>query len=209
MQQYTHSHWRTLIGISLLLSLSLLTACGGSPPTSFYMLSSNTLSPMGELSEAEKKKMPKVILQEVSMAAYLDRSSIVTRNGDSVRIEISEFDSWSEDLADGAQRVLSDVLMTSLLKEKVLLLSIDDDDADARKVFVFIRRLDGALQGQVTIDARWTVHTYDNRELVSGTFVETAPAGPSYETMVQAQSALVVKLAQSMTAPIGKALRKK
>ncbi len=195
--------------LGLMLCLSLLTACGGSPPTSFYMLESKSHSPVEELASINKKKMPKIILQEVQVPAYLDRTNITTRQSNGVTVEISDFNSWSEDLTDGIQRVLSDVLMPSLLKENVLLLSIDDDDADARKAFVFIQRFDGALQGQVTLDARWTVHSYDNRELVSGAFVESLPAGLDYTSMVQAQSALIVKLAQSMTAPIGKALHGK
>ncbi len=195
--------------LSLLLSMALLTACGGSPPTSFYILESNVNSPDKALAEAKTKKMPKVVLQEVTTPSYLDRSNITTRHADGVRLDIADFHSWSEDLSDGVHRVLSDVLMTTLLEEKVVLLSLDDDEADARKIFVFIRRLDGALQGHVTLDARWTVHTYDNRELVSGVFVESMPAGPTYTDLVKAQSALVVKLAEHISGPIGQALHRK
>ncbi len=195
--------------LSLLLSFSLLTACGGSPPTTFYILESNVASPAKALADAQTKKMPKVILQEVTTPSYLDRSNITTRHADGVRLDIADFHSWSEDLSDGAHRVLSDVLMTSLLKEDVMLLSLDDDASDARKIFVFIRRLDGTLQGQVTLDARWTMHTYDNRELVSGVFVESMPAGLTYTSLVQAQSALMVKLAEHISGPIGQALHRK
>ncbi len=195
--------------VSLMLTLTLLSACGGSPPTTFYMLESNILSPVQELAESNTKKMPKVVLQEVVIPAYLDRTSIITRQANAVTVQISEFDSWSEDLADGIDRVLSDTLMPALLKENVMLLSIDDDDADARKIFIFVHRFEGALQGQVILDARWTVHSYDNRELVSGAFVESLPAGDTYASMVKAQSALLVQLGQSMTAPMAKALHKK
>ncbi len=202
-------HFSSFAYLGALLCLTLLSACGGSPPTSFYMLESNSLSPVAQLNEANTKKMPKVILQEVDIPAYLDRTNITTRQANGVTLQISEFDSWSEDLTDGVQRVLSDTLMPALLEKEVLLLSIDDDDADAKKIFVFIHRLDGALQGQVTLDARWTVHTYDNRALVSGAFVESMPAGETYASLVKAQSALIIKLAQSMTEPMSEALSKR
>ncbi len=204
----TKAHLRTcFLGASLMV-LGLMSACA-SEPTSFYMLESKTFSPAKQLAEADKKKMPKVILQEVKIPAYLDRDSITTRDADGVRLTISEFNSWAEDMTDGSKRVISDVLMNSLLEKNVLLLSLDDDDADARKIFVFIHRFDGNIGGKVTIDARWTVHTYDNRELLSGAFVDSMGAGPSYETLVKAQSTLLVKLAQSMADPIAEKLSKK
>ncbi len=205
---FSGMHKRAYVGLICLLLLNLLQACS-SEPTSFYLLDSNTLSPAKALAEADKDKMPKVILQEVKIPAYLDRDSITTRHANGVTLNIAEFNSWGEDITEGAKRVLSDVLMTSLLEKEVLLISLDDDEADARKIFVFLHRFDGSIGGKITIDARWTVHTYDNRELVSGAFVDTMGAGADYASFVKAQSALLVKLAESMSEPIASALRKR
>ncbi len=203
------SYSRISLMLCMLCMLALLTACGGSPPTAFYTLESKVLSPAKELSATNTKKMPKIVLQEVKVPAYLDRNGITLREADGVTLTISDFNSWGENIADGARRVLSDVLMNTLLEREVLLLSLDDDSADAKKIFVFLHRLDGTIGGKVTIDARWTVHTYDNNELVSGAFVDSMSAGTTYATLVKAQSALLVKLAEHMTSPIADALQEK
>ncbi len=193
----------------LLLSFSLLTACGENIPTSYYVLNSNTHSPAEELKNTNTKRMPKILLQEVSIPSYLDRDAMVNRSASEVEVDIADYDSWAEGLDVGIQRVLGDVLMGSLLEHKVALLSMDSDGANARKLYVFIRRFDGQLNGSVYLDARWTLHNSEQKAIASGAFVDSANAGSTHASMVMAQSALLVNFAKEITVPVARAARKK
>ncbi len=192
-----------------LACLCLLSACGRSEPTSFFLLESKTASPTFEYSEKSKRKMPKIILEQVAIPAYLDRTSLINRENAGVKVEISEFNSWAESLDGGIQRILGDVLLGTLLKEDVLLIPINNDVANARKLFVFIQRFDGQLNGHVALDARWTLHNTANEAVASGAFAQTAPAGATFASMVAAQSSLLVQFAEHISKPIAKAARRR
>ena len=199
--------WANVKKIFVLPLLFVLCSCA-SEPTSYYMLASNTLSPQVEFTNLDKKKMPKILLQEVRIPDYLDRNSITLRDVDGVRLIITDFHAWGEDLESGVERVLRSELLSSLLKEKVLLLPLDDDKSDAMKLFVFLNRFDGRLQDKVIIDACWTLRSYDNREVASGSFVDEVLVGADIASVVVAQSELIVKLAEHITVPIAKASHK-
>ncbi len=198
----------TVKKLCVLLATTLLVACADPKPTTFYLLESNTLSPMEELNAVNTKKMPKILLQEINIPGYLDRDALINRPSSGVRVEIANFNSWAEELEGGIQRVLSDVLVGKLLKRDVALLSIDDDGANARKLYIFIQRFDGQLGGSATIDARWTLHNSLQVAIASGAFVDTTPAGPTYQSMVAAQSALLVKFAEHISGPIARAAKR-
>ncbi len=205
---YIRSMHKKVLYLGLLLSMVMLTACAEPKPTTFYVLDSNTRSPMEELQATNTKRMPKVLLQEIKIPDYLDRDALVNRPSHGVKVEIASFNSWAEGLEGGIQRVLSDVLMNTLLERRVALLSIDNDSAKAKKLYVFIQRFDGQLGGSATIDARWTLHNHALEAVASGAFVDSMPAGPTYDSMVAAQSKLLVKFAEYISDPIASAARK-
>ncbi len=191
----------------LIISLFLLTACGRSEPTSFYLLESKTLSPTHSYSAKNKRKMPKIVLQEVSIPAYLERSAIISRKGNGVLVDISEFNSWAEDLDNGVSRILSAVLLDELLKKNILLVPVNSENDNARKLFVFLQRFDGQIGGQVTIDARWVLQNSNSEALASGSFSEKSAAGANFASLVLAQSALLEKFAKHIQEPIVRAVR--
>ncbi len=193
-----------LLGIAILLS-----ACGRSEPTSFYILESKVASPTFEYSAKAKRKMPKVVLQEVSIPAYLDRIALVNRQNNGVKVEISEFNSWSEDLDGGISRTLSAVLLDSLLKQNILLVPVSSDNDRANKLFIFIQRFDGQIGGQAVLDVRWLLQNSNSEALAGGAFSEKAPAGTSYANMAAAQSALLVKFGEHINGTIARAVRGK
>ncbi len=188
-------------------SLFFMTACGRSEPTSFYLLESKTLSPTHSYLAKNKRKMPKIVLQEVVIPAYLERAAIVNRQSDGVRVDISEFNSWAEDLDDGISRTLSAVLLDELLKQNILLVPVNSDNDNASKLFVFLQRFDGQIGGQVVIDARWVLQNSNSEALASGSFSEKSAAGANFGSMVVAQSALLEKFAKHMPESIVRAIR--
>ncbi len=197
----------------VLLCALFITACGGrSPVTTFYVLDSGESTPVLELDQSdgkERKSMPKMQIRRVDIPHYLDRDALVSRERDGVRLLLAEFDSWGESLGNGTRRVMAEVLTPLLIQEGVLLQPLDDDSLGPWQIYVQIQRLDGPLQGDVVLDARWTVRSRYDEVLVSGAFVDKAPAGLTYTTMVQAQSALLKKMAESMAVPMAQAVKKK
>ncbi len=197
----------------IMCCICMLAACGGrSAVTTFYVLDSGESTPVLALDEADSKKkksMPKMQLRQIDIPQYLDRDALVSREADGVRLHLAEFNSWGESLSNGSRRVMAEVLTPLLIDQGVLLQPLDDDSLGPWQIFVQIQRFDGPLNGDVVLDARWTVRSRYDTVLVSGAFVDKEPAGLTYTTMVQAQSALLKKMATAMAEPITDAVKKK
>ncbi len=199
---------KTTIIIALMLTTLFMGACSRSPITTFYVLDSGQSTPLAlDADSKELKKMPQLQMRKVDIPGYLDRNTIVSREADNVRLHLAEFNSWGESLEKGAQRVLAEVLTPLLLEKEILVLPLDDDSIGPLQIFVQIQRFDGPFQGNIVLDARWTVQDRRDNVIISGAFVDKSPAGLTYTSMVQAQSALLKKLANSMVNPIAKALQ--
>ncbi len=198
-----NSHF--FLGLCLIF---LLSACGGrSASTSFYVLDSGESTPAVTIDNLENEDdMPKIQLRKVDIPKYLDRNSIITRESNGVRLQLANFDSWAESLDSGAKRVIATTLSPLLKEEDIILQPLDDDSLGPWQIFIQIQRFDGMLGQNVVLDASWTVRNNHDTTLISGTFVDQASAGLDYVSLVQAQSNLLKKLAQSMAAPISAAL---
>ena len=85
--------------------LFLLTACGSSPPTRFYMISADSTSASPSQTSADVS----VGVGPIRLPEYLDRPQIVTR-GNNARIELAEFDRWAEPLDRSFTAALVDYL---------------------------------------------------------------------------------------------------
>ena len=126
----------------------------------------------------------------VTLPGYLTRQQIVLREADGVNITIHEFDRWGESLGQGVSRVLCDALAVRGVSALPLRTGAKVDD----KHMLDIRRLDGPLEGNVTLDVVWRLQR-DGSVLNSGHLVKSRPAGDSIQSMVEAQSLLVQDLA--------------
>ena len=93
--------------VFLALLTLLLTACGRSAPTHFYLLDSGQ-PPL----TADSLPAASLSIAPVSVPDYLDRNGLVRRSDGQTRLEISELDIWAEPLGQGARRVLGEVLAT-------------------------------------------------------------------------------------------------
>ncbi len=195
---------------TILVLTLLLTACGmRSQETTFYILDSGQNTPIALDGIKNLEEMPSLQLSQVDMPKYLDRNSIITRDSNGVRLHIASFDSWAEPVESGAKRVIAEILTPLLLEKNVLLQPLDDNSLSPLQIFIQVQRFDGTIGQQVALDARWTVRDSSDEIIVSGAFVEQAPAGQNYTSLVQAHSTLLKKLAQSMANPITEALSKK
>ena len=175
---------------TLALSLALiLSGCAfpaqfhSSPSVRYYVLS----SPLPESSSSE---IAGIGVLPVTLPGYLTRQQIVLRDADGISITINEFDRWGESLGQGISRVLCDALAVRGIPALPLRTGAKVTD----KLMLDVRRLDGPLEGDVTLDVVWRLQR-DGDVLKSGHLVKSRPAGESITSMVEAQSLLVQDLA--------------
>ena len=184
--------------LSALVIALALTGCSlpaqlkSSPSVRYYVLS----SPLPEGSTSENAGIG---VLPVTLPGYLTRQQIVLREADGVNITINEFDRWGESLSQGISRVLCD----SLAVRGIPALPLRTGAKVDTKLMLDVRRLDGPLEGNVTLDVVWRLQR-DGSVLMSGHVVKSRPAGESIESMVEAQSLLV----QDLAAAIANAVRR-
>ena len=82
--------------VFLALLAVLLTACGRSAPTHFYLLDSGQ-PPL----TADALPAISLGIAPVSVPDYLDRNGLVRRSDGQARLEVSELDIWAEPLGQG------------------------------------------------------------------------------------------------------------
>jgi len=148
-----------LAPIALLVGLALAGGCvGKSSPTRFYVLNGSSKGPNGA------GRGPALGVGPVTLPAYLERPNIVTRQG--AKVEVAEFDRWSEPLADGVPRSLVAHLAEFMQTERILRFPWPGDESIEHQVVIDVSRFDGTVGGEVVLDARWRVLGPDRKELV-------------------------------------------
>lgn len=192
-----------LLPCLLCLPLLLGAGCTRTPDTTWFVLDSDIATP-----PVDKAKGPRLQIRKPDIPAYLDRNAIVTREGGGVRLKLAEFYAWAEPLGAGMQRVLAEVLTPALLEKNVLVQALDDDSGGALQLFVQVQRFDGILGGEATLEARWSLRTDGDVTVARGSFLDKEPSGGSYDTLVQAQSALLRRMGQALAAPLAAAAQK-
>ena len=175
---------------------------GVSAPTRFY-----TLVPMaGPPTEAipiSAERGPAIGVGPVTLPGYLDRREIVTRRGRD-EIELGEFDHWSEQLKDGAARVLAENLVVLLRTERVVLLSRQGSHPVQYQIAVDVARFEGAVGAAVTLEARWRILGRDGKELALRRSTVTEVAGAQgYGAVVAAMSRALGALSRDIATAIG------
>ena len=200
------------LNVTLTTLCILMLAAGGctkpSPPTSFYMV--------GPLA-AESAAVPTgpgehttvVVVETVKVSAYLDRNQIVTSLGDT-EFALADFNHWAEPLSDTLTRVVAENLSRMLADQSVQVLPATRSIPFDRSVDVEVLRLDGRMNGQVTLEARWAIFGADERNLlhVRKSQYREAVGGDTYKKLVTAYSRAVEHLCRDIAASLKEVVAK-
>ena len=147
--------------LGVLILAGIVSACGSSPPTHFYTLSTqpapNTAGQLGY-------PMRTVALGEVKLPDALDRPQIARQIGPN-QLEFAETDRWAGPLDDMTRRVLAADLRP-LLPAGTALVTNDSSTPAQTTVAVEVSRFDADKSGRVTLDANW--ETLDKNAKVVG-----------------------------------------
>ena len=183
--------------IAALAFAVLLSGCSfslpliGSPTeVHYYVLSAPEPVP-GSLNA------PRIGVLPVSLPGYLSRPQIVVREDDGVNILVRDFDRWGEELGRGVARVLC----ASMAREGVSAVPLRTGTQVDAKLMLDLRRLDGTMGGDVTLDAVWTVQK-GKTVYRSGHVVKKLPAGEGVAGMIETQSRLIEVLAGEIAASL-------
>jgi uncharacterized lipoprotein YmbA len=217
---------KKMIGV-LILGLALAgCVTKASPPTYFYMIA--PLVPRAqEPSSAMDKEQTVIAIRNVLIPSYLDRNQIVTRL-DEVEYELGEFDQWAEPINDNLTRAVAQNLSRMLAADAVDVFPAAKEVAYEYSIGIEVIRLDGKLDDQVTMIARWAIFGADEEDLIVLRKFEhrekidpeikkkkSKPqgTGPTYErenykALVIAQSRAVEKLSRDIAAGVKEILKK-
>ena len=182
--------------------LVLLTGCGTSPKTSFYMLNggggdfdSNTTNGTGGLV---------IAVWPVVLPDILDRSEIVTRTGQ-YQVDLADFDWWAGDLGQNMTRLLGGHLVARLESDSIV--SATGWGARLKKDYqikIRVERFDGELGGKVVFRGFWVLlDGSGTKEVIRKVFeFKTTATDKSYTAMVAALSQLTLKLSDAIATAI-------
>jgi len=188
------------IGIAFLLMA--LTACAGSVPTRFYILT--PLEDAGREAQGTASS-PRVTIGigPVTFPAYLDRQQIVTRVSAN-ELHLAGLDEWAEPLKDNFTRVLVENLGHLLPADSFTIFPFRGPDRVNWQVAVEVVRLDGDLGGDALLLARWTIYEKgDNKLLLTkkSRFSQSS-SGPGYGSLAAAYSRIVEAFSREMAGAI-------
>ena len=198
MRHHRHACVAVVLG-ALLIGLA---GCGGSSaPARLYVLTpapDAAANPQG----AGAAGGPSVGVGPVRLPGLLDRPQIVTRRGTD-QIENAEFDRWAEPLGNNVPRVLAENLAALLKTERVALFPWNPDRSIQYQVVVDVARFDGAVGGDVVLDARWRILGADGKEAAVNRSLLTQPTGGAgYPALVTAMSRALAALSREIAGGI-------
>lgn len=178
---------------ALTLSAFLLGGCAASAPAHFYVL-----TPIDRRAPAMAKE-PVVGVGPVHIPAYLDQPQMVKRATPN-RLDINEFERWGGPLQQDVIRVLAQNLTLLLGTSRVVTYPWETAIPVDFQVSLDLRRFDAGPDGEVHLEALWSVFQGDGRRLLHMTQSSLAVplSGPDFDAVAQAQSMALGELSQAI-----------
>jgi hypothetical protein len=196
-----HRHVFAALVLSALL-IWMSGCAGSSTPARFYVLTPRPEAAVAPAA-AEAACSAALGVGPVRLPGLLDRPQIVTRRG-ADEIDRAEFDRWAEPLTDTVPRVLAENLAALWRTDCVAIFPWDPAQAVQYQLVVNVMRFDGALGGDVVLDARWRILATDGKELAINRSVLTQPTGRAgYPAVVAAMSSALAALSREIAGTLG------
>ncbi|MCP4338559.1 MAG: membrane integrity-associated transporter subunit PqiC [Desulfobulbaceae bacterium] len=194
---------RLLTGCLLLSTFLMLSGCVGrsSPKVNYFSLLS--IEQLGEPQVIATHPEVKLGVGPVTIPESLKRSQIVTRQHGNL-YDFSEFNRWAGVLEKDLAAVVGDNLGVLLGVEKVDYFPWMSHFKPNYRIVIDIQRLDGALDGEAELAARWTVADSEGKELLAGNrnVFRQPLQGSGFAALVKAESLLVAELSKTLAEEI-------
>ena len=186
---------RRLLLLTVLV-IGLTRCAGASDPTRFYVLGPVEATPAAPRPSASGHDL-RVGVRAVELPRYLERSQIVTR-ASANRLELAEFHQWGAPLRLAIPTILAENLARMLPSEQVKVFPWSRSFTPDAQVLVEISRLEGALNADSVLTARWRIVGRTGAEVRAGASQLSEASGKDYESLVAAQSRLLGALSRDI-----------
>jgi uncharacterized protein len=197
--------WLRNMGVVVLLLAVVIqfTACGSTPPTRLYTLS--TIADPCDAQHSLAAQSRQIIgIGPVTMAKYLDHPGITTRSGANT-LTRSELDRWGSSLGDEINRVLVENMGQLLPGGRYLVLPWMETAENDYRIQLNITRFERIFEGPVVLNAAWLLFGREgNKLLASGDASITEPVqGRGYAATADAMSRVLADLCRRIAVEIG------
>lgn len=200
---------RLLVGWLLLSTFLVLSGCVGrsAPQVNYYSLLS--IEQLGQSQAIAGHPEIKLGISSVTIPDSLKRSQIATRRHGN-QYDFSEFNRWAGVLEKDLAAVVGDNLGLLLGVHKVDYFPWMRHFTPDYRIEIDIQRLDGALDGEAVLVARWAVaDTTGKKFLAGGRDVLRQPLqGSSFAELVKIESILVAELSEKVAGEIDRLIGK-
>lgn len=187
----------------LLLSVLLLSGClaRSSPEVVYYSLL--TMEQLGDTQAIASLPDISLGVGPITIPDSLKRSQVVSRQHDN-QYTFDEFNRWAGVLEKDLTSVLGDNLGALLGVEKVGFFPWMHYFKPTYRVVIDVVRLDGDLNGEAVLSARWAIANADGKNLLAaGKSNYRLPVqNASYMALINAESQLIATLSQEIAAKI-------
>lgn len=168
--------------LTLMLCLSLIAACGTSPPVRFYALDAMTAS-------FEARDGATIVgIGPLSFPDYLKRPQIVTRTTTS-ELNVADFDRWAEPLDAAFRRTLTANVDALLSNALVIEFPFGGGRIEPDyRVSAQVVRFDVGADGVAVLDVRWGISTGEGERVSAPRRAQYAVEanGSDYDSIVSA-----------------------
>ncbi len=182
--------------VTILVAITIVTACGRTPPAKFY-----TLQPV-QLSSLDRS-MPRDVslaVGPVEVPAAMDRAEIVTRD-DGNEVSFSQYHRWAAPLRPSIASVIAQNIGTLLETERVTPFTRETIFRPTHRVVININRYDSQLAKEFLMDATWSIKDLNGNKplLIRNSIIrETLVSASTYEGIVAAQSRALATLSEEI-----------
>lgn len=170
----------------------LLTSCIGgiSIPSNFY-----NLVPIDNNNiKITNKKNVVINIESVVIPAYLDKSQIITINGEDTEINVSENNRWAEPLTDSIQRVLSEDMRSYMPNAIIKYEAMKNGNSDYY-VYIVINKFEGRFNDKLILNAWWSITDRNGNTVITKNSHFETNIENNYNNLVKKYSELVNRLA--------------
>ena len=181
-----------------------MLVAGCSSKSEFYQLG----------SELKQTRVSKRIVRsrivgiaEVETSDYLHKPEIVTRYSKS-HLNVHEVERWAGSLEKNIQSVLRQNLDKLMPRYTFLSYPWEEPLSDTYRIYLYVDRYDGDLNGTVTMKGRWSlIRQADSHTIIMEKFNYTETGGKTTESIVNTQSRLLEKLSRHIASHINRKAR--
>lgn len=187
--------------------LALLSGCGTTQPSTFYILTpaAQALQPS---SNPAAEQGPTIALGPIDIPDYLNRPQIINYVNENT-LNVDEFHRWAEPLENNINRVLALNLSSMIPTDRIVLFPWKQLRTQINfdyRISVQIARFEATTDKTVVLTGRWVITSGDSKEIlvVKKSHIVEPVQGQEYNAIINAHSRalekLSVEIAQTLAA---------